>query len=199
MPPRRPSQARDRLVEAALQLFYQEGINRVGVEQIIKTAGVARMTFYRHFPSKTDLIEAVLQERSEQLWDWLVGETSASTSDPYERLLTIFDKLESYLSAPGFRGCIALNFASDMADTAPGVTEIARQHKEAVRQYVEENARAAGMDDPEGLSHSLMLLMNGALSLGQIQKSAEPARRARQAATTLLASAAPSQARQGVA
>lgn len=196
---RRPSQARNRLVEAASQLFYREGINRVGVERIIETAGVARMTFYRHFPSKTDLIETVLEERAEQLWNWLIGQTNASTTDPYERLLTIFDKLESHLSAPGFRGCAALNFASDVADTAPRVTAIAREHKEKVRQYLRDNARAAGIADPECIANALMLLINGALSLGQLHDSTEPARHAKKAAMILLTDSASDPARQGAA
>lgn len=193
---RRRSPARDRLVEAASQLFYQEGLNRVGVERIIETAGVARMTFYRHFPSKTDLVETVLEERSKRISEWLIEETNASVADPYQRLLVMFDKLENRLAVPGFRGCAALNFASEVADSDSRVSDIARRHKETERQYIEDNARAAGLANPAELSHTLMLLMNGALSLGQLQNSPEPARHARRTAERLVEEARPPQVRE---
>lgn len=187
---RRASPARERLVEAASKLFYCEGVNSVGVERIIEAAGVARMTFYRHFPSKTDLIETVFQERAARFSTWLIGRSSAMTPDPRERLLAVFDLIECPMAKPDFHGCVVFRFANEVGEKAPQVNDIGRAQKETVRRFLEDNARAAELDGPEDLSHGLMLLMNGALSLGHLNRSIEPARQARKAARTLIAHAA---------
>lgn len=187
---RRASPARERLVEAASRLFYGEGINAVGVERIIEEAGVARMTFYRHFPSKNDLIETVFEERAARFSTWLIARSRARSDDPYERLLAVFDLIECPMAAPDFHGCVVLRFAHEVGEASPRITEIGREQKDTVRRFLEEHARAAGLEQPGELSHALMLLMNGALSLGHLYGSVEPAKQAKKAARTLIGHAA---------
>src|SRR6266540_7429799 len=91
------SKARDRILEAAYELFSRQGIRAVGIDAIIERSGVARMTLYRHFASKDDLVLAFL-ERREQRWtqDWLQAEVQRRSDDPAQRLLAVFDVFDEW-------------------------------------------------------------------------------------------------------
>src|SRR5215471_7151553 len=84
---------RDRILQTADELFYRHGIHSVGIDRIIEESGVAKMTFYRHFPSKTHLIAQYLAQK-EQNWQRLVGQFTDTARTPAAKLLAIFDALE---------------------------------------------------------------------------------------------------------
>src|SRR3954471_18887915 len=98
----RPLGARERVLDAAYELFSQRGIQAVGIDAIIESSGVARQTLYRHFGSKQELVLAFLEMR-EQRWtqEWLRADVEARTTDPRERLLTIFDVFDGWFQEPG--------------------------------------------------------------------------------------------------
>src|SRR5690349_4815887 len=102
--------ARDRILDAAYDLFSANGIRAVGIDAILERSGVAKMTLYRHFPSKQDLALAYLDERDAR-WthDWLEAEVTSRTSDPRERLLAIFDVFDEWFRRPDFEGCAFIN------------------------------------------------------------------------------------------
>lgn len=113
-----PAKARERVLAVAYDLFSRRGIRAVGVDSIIGQAGVAKMTFYRHFPSKNDLILAFLQRR-EELWThrWVEDEVKRRASAPSERLLTIFDVFHEWFQRSDFEGCSFINVSdSSCAD-----------------------------------------------------------------------------------
>jgi len=98
------SDARERLVAAAYELFSRQGVQAVGVDAIIERSGVARQTMYRHFASKQDLV-LVFLERREQVWtrQWLEAEVVRRATDPRDRLLTIFDVFDGWFREPDLR------------------------------------------------------------------------------------------------
>ena len=126
--PKSESRARERILEAAYELFSQHGIRAVGVDAIVARSGVARMTLYRHFPSKEALALAFL-ERREQLWtkDWLQREVERRTDDPRARLLAIFDTFDTWFRRDDFEGAPSSTSYSRSANpptrsTAPAAT-----------------------------------------------------------------------------
>src|SRR4051794_31831389 len=102
--------ARERILAAAYELFSRRGIRAVGIDAIITESGVARMTLYRHFASKDELVLAFLQRR-EELWTrrWLQGEVERRSADPAQRLLAIFDVFDTWFRRPDFEGCAFIN------------------------------------------------------------------------------------------
>jgi len=113
------SKARERILATAYELFSHQGIRAVGVDTIVARAGVARMTFYRHFPSKDDLVLAFL-DRREQLWthEWLEGEVLRRAVTPAQRLLAIFEVFDEWFQRSDFEGCSFINVLLEVAEPA---------------------------------------------------------------------------------
>ena len=111
------SEARERILTTAYGLFCRHGIGAVGVDTIIDQSGVAKMTLYRHFRSKDDLVLAVL-ERREELWTqgWLIADVKRRASDPAERLLAIFDVFDGWFRRRSFEGCLFVNALLEIED-----------------------------------------------------------------------------------
>ena len=130
---RSPSAARDRVVAAAYELFSRHGIRAVGVDAVVARSGVAKMTLYRHFASKDELVLEFLRER-EARWtvEWLQGEVEARTDDPAQRLLAVFDVFDGWFRRDDFEGCAFINVLLETADAespiAPGERRSPGQH-----------------------------------------------------------------------
>lgn len=179
--PRTP--ARERIIDAATTLFYTRGINNVGVEDIIAEAGVARMSLYNHFGSKDQLVVEYLRREEERWWRSL-GQVRAVT--PAEKLLAVFDLLESQASEAGYRGSPFVNAAVEIADARHPVHRICRQHWLDVREYLRNIAQEAGVPEPQALSHQLSLLLEGAAVAAAMEGTLAPARLGRSAAEVLV-------------
>lgn len=177
--------ARGRILETAFGLFYAHGIRAVGVDRIIAESGVAKATFYRHFPAKDDLVAAYL-DRVDGIWTGqLHAAAEASGPDPAEQLVGLFDALASACRREGYRGCAFINAAAELA---PGTTAHERTvaHKSAVRAWVRGLAEQAGAHDPEGLARALTLLLDGGLAAGALDADPDAATRAQDAARVLV-------------
>ena len=150
------SAARDRILDTAFRLFYARGLRAVGVDTIIAESGVAKATFYRHFPAKDDLILAYL-DKVDSVWTGqLHAAAQASGPEPGDQLVGLFDALATACRRPGYRGCAFINAA---ADTAPGTPIHDRTvvHKQNVLAWIRDLAQRAGARDPDQLarrSHS---------------------------------------------
>src|SRR3954471_16617579 len=107
---------RERILKTASDLFYRFSINSVGIDRIIAESGVAKMTFYKHFPSKADLIATYLRHKSVVWFQMLSSSTERAGLSPLERVLAVFDALEEPLLAPSFRGC---PFVKGLAEFGP--------------------------------------------------------------------------------
>lgn len=152
---------RERILETAQRLFYRDGFRAVGIDTIVSEAGVAKMSLYRHFASKDDLIVAYLEESNRQFWEWL-DEASAEVEDPVERLIGIFDAIERLSTSPECLGCTFQGTAAEFPDLDHPGHEVALAHKTAVRDRFTRLAREANLRDPETLGNQLLLLMDGA-------------------------------------
>jgi AcrR family transcriptional regulator len=180
------SDARERILEAAYDLFSRQGIRAVGIDSIIERSGVARMTLYRHFASKDALALAFL-ERREGRWtrDWLQREVEERTDDPAERLLAIFDVFDGWFQQPGFEGCSFINVLLEIADPANELHRASADYLARVRAFVEGLAAAAGIADPEAFARQWHILMKGSIvSAGEGDLRA--ARRAQEVGRLLL-------------
>ena len=181
--------ARQRILDAAFRLFYARGLRAVGVDAIIAESGVAKATFYKHFPGKDDLVLAYL-DRVDDVWSGQLHDAAeAAGPEPAAQLVGLFDALTEACRREGYRGCAFLNAAAESMPGTP-VHDRTLAHKRAVRDWVTGLARDAGAVDPEALARTLTLLLDGGLASGALDADPEAARQARAAAVALVAARA---------
>jgi AcrR family transcriptional regulator len=181
------SSPRERLLEAASELFYAEGIQSVGINRVIDHAGVAKDSLYRTFGSKEALVCAYLNARHRETLARLHAAVAA-TDDPVERLLVVFDVQARLFRAPGFRGCA---FAAAAAEAPPGgeIDAAAESYRHDVHALFSELAAAAGAPDPAMLASQLQLIYDGGGLAAKMDHNPDIAEPARAAASTLVAAA----------
>ncbi len=131
------SQARQRIINTALDLFYRQGYLATGINQVIAEAGVSKNTFYYYFPSKEDLCVAYLKERHKVWMGWLRSAID-KYGQPYERLMSVFEFLDSWLTGCDFRGCAFLNIASEVPDVNNRIRKEVIAHKNELRELLKE-------------------------------------------------------------
>ena len=153
--------ARDRILDTASELFYRNGYHAVGIDTIVAESGVAKMTLYRHFPSKDDLIAAYLERANAEYWAWLEGEIDA-VQDSKEKLVAAFDAVARLATSARCLGCTFQAAASEFPELDHPGHQVALAHKRRVLARLAEFARVAGLRDPDGLAGQLLLLMDGA-------------------------------------
>ncbi len=178
------SSARERLLAAADELFYEEGIHTVGIERVIERAGVAKASLYNAFGSKDELIRAYLTARHAARQERITRKL-ARYDTPGERLLGVFDVLGELFAEPTFRGCAFLNAS---AETRPGsaVEEVSDMSRAWVRSLFTELGRAAGAADPEHLAQQLVLLYDGATVCARMDRDPGAAAAAKKVAVALV-------------
>lgn len=171
----RPSPARQRLLDAATDLFYREGIHSVGVDRIIEESGVTRATMYKQFAGKEGLVLAYLQGEDQRLRE-LFAAAGAASEDPEVLLDLVIAGIEQDIRERHTRGCPFINAAAEYPDPGP-VRELIAEHREWFRATLEHLARAAGLLDPSDAAASLVLLRDAALVGGYLdgQERAVPA------------------------
>ncbi|MFN0011524.1 MAG: TetR/AcrR family transcriptional regulator [Phycisphaerales bacterium] len=182
--------ARQRILQAAGKLFYAHGVQAVGVDRVVASADVAKMSLYKHFKSKDDLVEAWLAQRDAWWFDWC--EASVKRHAPAggrARLLAVFDALEEWFLTPEYRGCAFINIASELSDTASPARRIAVEHTKRLGDLIHEWTIEAGEPDPIGTSMALTLLVEGAIVWAAMHNKPETARRAKRAAERVLGAA----------
>ncbi|WP_327358345.1 TetR/AcrR family transcriptional regulator [Streptomyces sp. NBC_01304] len=176
----RPS-ARERLLTAADDLFYAQGLDATGVDAIIEAADVARMTFYKHFRGKDALIVAYLEQRDIR-WRRLLAETlTAAGPDPLARIRSVFEALATCHTEPGFRGCSFANATAQLAHREHPARAIVTGHKAALRTELAQLVDQAGFLSAEELVDTLLILYEGASTtqaLGTVEDSIAKARTA---------------------
>ena len=175
--------AREAVVAAADRLFYAQGVRAVGMDAVRTEAGVSLKRIYSLFPSKDDLVVAVLRRRTGQWADGIEAAAAGSTT-PRERLLAVFDFLDSWFREDGFRGCAFINSFGELGATSPAVAAAVREHKESFQRYALEVVREAGL--PDDVALQVVLLAEGAQTTAAITQDADVARQARRAAESLL-------------
>ena len=182
-----PSSGRERILETAYELFSRHGTKAVGVDRIIAESGAAKMTLYRNFASKDELILAFLQRREER-WTraWLQSEAEARAETPAGRLLAIFDVFGEWFAREDFEGCSFINVMLEVTDTAHPVREASVLHLANIRDFLRELAAAAGIVDADGVARQWHILMKGSI-VAAAEADAHAAGRARELGSLLLA------------
>ncbi|MBL8551572.1 MAG: TetR/AcrR family transcriptional regulator [Hyphomonadaceae bacterium] len=159
----RDTEAHERILAAAYDLFRLHGARAVGVDAIVQRSGVSKMTLYRHFKSKERLVAAFMHRR-EQLWslDWLKAEIHRRADDPAERLLAIFDAFDSWFRTAGFDGCSFINILLEHPPGHP-THRAASQHLANIRGILIPLARQAGIKDPKTFADVWHVMMKGSI------------------------------------
>lgn len=181
---------KDILFETAARLFYRHGYRAVGVDTIAAEAGIGKMTLYRHYPSKDDLIAAYLLDSDRVFWRQFEQITAAAPT-PRDKLLAFFVALQEYVTSPACYGCPFLNVTSEYPEAAHPGHQIAAAHKQAVRDRFHQLADAAGARRPAALADSLLLLMDGAYMAARVfgSSSDSPAAHLAETAQQIVAAA----------
>jgi AcrR family transcriptional regulator len=182
--------ARERLLTAATELFYEEGVRSVGIDRVIERAGVAKATLYSAFGSKEELIRAYLERRHALNEERMTRELAARYDDPRRRLLGVFDVLSESFLEPGYRGCAFVNASAESPRGGP-VEEASDGYRAWRRELMVDLARQAGAADPEGLGRQLGLIYDGAMIAAKMDRDPAAAVPARAIAATLIDAAIP--------
>jgi AcrR family transcriptional regulator len=179
------STARERLLAAASELFYAEGVHSVGIDRVIERAGVAKATLYSTFGSKDDLVRAYLEQRHLAHRERMTRELAARFHTPRERLLGVFDLIGESFADPGFRGCAYVN-ASAEPRPGSGVTDVSAQARAWRRDLLTDLSTAAGAPHPDSLARQLGLIYDGATVAAGMDRDVGIAVDARAMAAVLL-------------
>ena len=171
---------RDRILTTATELFHSEGIGAVGVNRVIGQADVAPMTLYRQFGGKDALVAATLEQWGTQWLHWLADAMDRRGDDPQDRFDGLWDALEEWFASDGFRGSFIANAATELRSEPdhPAQARIV-QHRLALRQLLEDLAKASGAYDPAVLAAQLQILVDGAISAAAVDRDPASAAGAR--------------------
>ena len=170
-----PSAARQQILETASELFYQKGIQHVGINEVIAESGVTKRTLYRWFPSKDKLIEEVMKHRAQQWIQWFEKAVNERGNTPKEQLLATFDVLREWYASPGFRGCPFINAVLELADASHKAHHVSIDLRESIRQIIMRLAAQAGVQNPDMFSRQYLLLIGGASLMATIEQSPDGA------------------------
>jgi len=177
---------RQRILDVAGDLFHRRGFRAVGVDTIVKASGVAKMTLYRHFRSKDDLVVAYLEEVNRLFWDWLNKAAEPYPEQPRLQLIAIFEALQNLVTTPQCYGCPFLAAAAEFPEPDSPGHAAALAHKQSVRARLCDLARQAGARNPETLADQLLLLLDGAFAAVRMFGPDNPGANVASAATALI-------------
>lgn len=154
--------ARERVLEAAYELFSRSSIATVGVDAIVQRSGVAKMSFYKHFPSKDDLVMAFLDLRDARWTGWLEADVIRRAATPAERLLAMFDSAEDWFRARDFAGCPLLRTVLEAPPGSP-IHTAAAEALSSGRKLTRRFAAELGLADPDGFAKAWHALLKGSI------------------------------------
>jgi AcrR family transcriptional regulator len=180
--------ARDRLLDTAIDLFYTHGFHVIGLDRILAETGVTKTTFYKHFESKDDFVVAAIERRD--AWEskaWARAIKKIAGNDPRKHLLAVFDVLDTWFNAPDFGGCIFLNAAAEFPDPRDPAHLAASAYKKRTRDNFRDLARKANLTDPETFADQYTALVEGTLILRHVHHNNGAARLAKPVIEALIA------------
>jgi AcrR family transcriptional regulator len=181
---------RERLMDAAGELFYRNGIGAVGVDLVSKAAGVSKRTLYQQFGSKDELVAASLEYAGQAILGIYLppagARAGAAARTPREQILAVFDALRGWSVSPEFRGCPFINTATEIADRQHPARQVARDYKLRMREYFVRQAELGRARDTQQLADQLLIVFDGAI-VQAVMDTARSPDAARSAAEALLA------------
>jgi AcrR family transcriptional regulator len=158
---------RERIVEAATALFYAQGLRAVSAEKIIAQVGITKVTFYRHFPTKDDLIVAYLERRAKWERD-AIAHARQSADDVPDVFRIIAEAIGAESCSPGFRGCPFINAAAEYADPEHPVRRVVDAHRRWFKQTIQDLLDEINVPDPAPAADQLVMLRDGAMVSGYL-------------------------------
>lgn len=182
--------ARERLLAAANQLFYEEGVHTVGIDRVIAEAGVAKASLYATFGSKDELVHAYLVGRAERR-QARITERIARFDTPRERIFAIFDLLAEIVAEPKFRGCAFVNASAEGRRDDGKVFRVCSDTRTWTRELFVTLSREAGAREPERLGAQLALIYDGVLVRASMDRNAYASDEARTLVELALGAALP--------
>lgn len=180
--------ARERLLAAARELFYKEGINNVGIDRVIEHAGVAKASLYSNFGSKDELVRAYLRGMHERRMSRITDRIARHRS-PREKLLAVFDYVGETFAQPGYRGCAFVRTSAEMPGEGVG-KDVIDEARAWMRELFTSLSREAGARNAPALAQQLVLLYDGAVTAAQVDGNIGAAATARSLAASLIDAAA---------
>lgn len=175
-----------RILNAAARLFYRKGIRAVSVDEVAAAASVTKVTVYKHYRAKDELLAACLHALDERFFSWFVHEVEAAADDPRERLLAVFDVLDRWFRRRDFRGCAFINATVELANPDHMAATAVLAHKTRCRKYFRALAEAGDLANPDAISDQWMLLTEGATITALVEGDLGAARKARAGASAIL-------------
>jgi len=183
-----PQKTRDRLIDAALDLFYEHGFHATGIDRILHETGVSKQTFYNHFESKDDLAVAAINLRDQRELEALHEAVVARAGDdPHASMLAVFEAVDEWFTGRDYNGCIFINACAEFPSRHDPVHIAARAHWDTAKSVLREWAAAAGARDPDALAAELALLLQGAFTQRLVEGADDAAKIARRAAERAMA------------
>ncbi len=185
--PEDPPSTRQHILAVAGVLFFRHGFRATGVDTIVKESGVAKMTLYRYFKSKDELIVASLEEANRAFWGWFEEAIQPHDGMPGEQLLAGFSALEKLVKSPQCYGCPFLAAASEFPELDSPGHKAALEHKQKVLARFRDLAQQAGAKHAEILADQLLLIMDGAFAAVRTFGQNNPGENVLRAAQALVA------------
>ncbi|MEV0699265.1 TetR/AcrR family transcriptional regulator [Saccharopolyspora sp. NPDC050389] len=182
-------EAESKLLDTAEALFYERGIQAVGMAELRTASGVSLKRFYQCFTSKDELVEAYLRRRDERWRSALSTYVARDDRSPEQAVLAVCDWPHDWFAEPGFRGCAFLNSFGELGGSSPAAAAAARDHKDELRHYLRKLVGELDVADPDQLAEQLLVLVDGATATAAVGGDPGPARSARAAAAALITAA----------
>ena len=176
---------KDKVFQTAARMFYQYGYRAIGVDTLAAESGIGKMTLYRHYPTKDDLIVAYLKDSNDLFWNNF-EEITKDALTAREKLLAFFESLQDYVTSPACYGCPFLNVATEYPEADYPGHQVALEHKQLVRERFRQLAKEAGAKKPNVLADQLFLLMDGAYMASRMFGAKNPATHLASAARILI-------------
>jgi AcrR family transcriptional regulator len=175
-----PRNAKDRLLDTAIDLFYVHGFHVIGLDRILAETGVTKTTFYKHFDSKEDFVVAAIERRDH--WEaqaFIRAIRKRAGNDPVKQLHAVFDVLDTWFNAPDFHGCLFINAAAEFPDPRDPAHLAAAAHKVRTRDWFRDLAKKARLPEPELFADQYTALVEGTLILRHVHHRNDAARLAK--------------------
>lgn len=176
----------DEIVHKAAKIFYERGTS-VGIDSLVEEIGVAKMTVYKHFRTKDELIVACLHHIDQRYRTWLEGKSEGLP--PEMRILGIFNSLRAWFESSNFRGCAFVNATVELANPEHPAREAVLEHKRRTREWIAALAADCGIAEPDAVARRIVQLMEGAISTALVEDDPGAADVAREIASVVLLTA----------
>lgn len=180
------SALKDRILLVATDLFHTRGINSTGVDTIVAVAGTTKMTLYKYFNTKEQLIIEVLQKSQQDFQNWLTEKLNTSTKKPAEKIQLLFDYIEEWVNSSAFIGVGFIKASAEFPNEENAIHKLSLLQSREFRQFIGKLATDANIKDADGLALQLSLLFEGAAQAEQMKRGSGAIKYAKKAAKILI-------------